>query len=80
MSGLAGHRMTATSERCPSRADPVAHWIVLDRECNYSAFNGRHWTPSRYSLVKCLVCGWHWRTRADYVATLRNATPQERSA
>jgi hypothetical protein len=53
-------------------------WVVLDRYCNYSAFNGYHCTPSDYSSVKCLRCGAHWRTKADYVSGLRTATNAER--
>lgn len=41
---------------------------VVDRYCNYSAFNGYHRTPSDYSRVECQDCGTHWRTRAAWVA------------
>ncbi len=47
--------------------------VVLNRECNYSAFNGRHRTPSAYSLVRCEACGTCWRTRAAYVRTSPDA-------
>lgn len=57
---------------------PMDEWVVLDRECNYSTFNGRHYTPSRYSAVKCLRCKWVWRTKADYVRSLRDCTNAER--
>jgi hypothetical protein len=53
-------------------------WRVLDRYCNYSTFNGRHRTPSEYSACKCLRCGFTWRTKADYVADLKDATTAER--
>jgi hypothetical protein len=48
------------------------HWVVLQRECNYSAFNGYHCTPSEYSAVKCRApgCGRVWRTKAAYVRQL----------
>ncbi len=47
-----------------------ANWVVRDRLCNYSAFNGYRRTPSDYSLVICLVCSGLWRTKAEYVSTL----------
>ncbi len=48
-------------------------WLVTQRLCNHSAFNGYHYTPSAYSTVRCFSCGKHWRTKADYVFELRNA-------
>jgi hypothetical protein len=45
-------------------------WVVMHRNCNYSAFSGYRWTPSDYSEVKCLVCGRRWRTKAAYVRQL----------
>lgn len=53
-------------------------WRVLDRNCNYSRFNGGRHTPSEYSLLLCLTCKGHWRTRGDYVVELIDATPKER--
>lgn len=50
--------------------DHRATWAVMVRNANYSAFNGYHYTPSDYSLVRCGTCGAHWRTKAGYVATL----------
>jgi hypothetical protein len=55
-------------------------WVVLDRYCNHSAFNGYHETPSDYSAVKCLRCLHWWRTKANYVRQLRDATQDERFA
>lgn len=49
------------------------HWLVIDREANHSAFNGYHWTPSKYSAVRCFECRAIWRTTAKYVATLEDA-------
>lgn len=46
------------------------NWVVLQRKCNYSAFNGYHYTPSAYSTVKCNFCGAVWRTKAAYVGDL----------
>jgi hypothetical protein len=47
-------------------------WVVLQRECNYSAFNGYRYTPSDYSTVACHApgCGRAWRTKAAYVGAL----------
>ena len=53
-------------------------WRVLDRYCNYSKFNGGHRTTSDYSSCKCMGCGHVWRTKADYVADLKDATAAER--
>lgn len=64
--------MTACSHRPRSE-----HLVVVDRLCNYSAFNGYRWTPSDYSCVRCLTCGARWRTRAAYVADLPDATEAE---
>jgi len=49
-------------------------WQVLDRQCNHSAFNGYHYTPSNYSSVICTEpgCGKVWRTRSNYVHTLQD--------
>lgn len=60
---------------CASKPE---QWRVLDRHCNHSAFNGGRYTPSEYSACKCLKCGAVWRTKADYVALLPDATPKER--
>jgi hypothetical protein len=49
------------------------HYFVTQRLCNYSAFNGYHYTRSDYSTVRCAVCGSHWRTKADYVSSLPDA-------
>jgi hypothetical protein len=54
-----------------------ASWVVLQRECNHSAFNGYRYTPSAWSDVQCTACGRRWRTRAAYVRTLPD---QERKA
>lgn len=37
----------------------------MQRLCNHSAFNGYHYTPSDYSSIRCMTCGWHWRTKAN---------------
>ena len=45
-------------------------WVVVQRRCNYSAFNGYRYTWSRYSLVRCTGCEALWRTKAGYVGRL----------
>lgn len=50
-----------------------ARWVVLQRKCNHSAFNGYHWTPSDYSCLRCTECGRVWRTKAAYVDGLPDA-------
>lgn len=60
---------------CPERKKPIdqRQWRVTARRCNYSAFNGYHWTPSDYSEVRCSECLASWRTKAQYVDRLRDA-------
>lgn len=48
------------------------NWRVVQRNCNHSAFNGGHRTPSDYSEVRCLKCNGRWRTKASYVDKLRD--------
>jgi hypothetical protein len=47
--------------------------MVVQRECNHSAFNGWKYTPSKYSEVRCVMCGRSFRTKAAYVALLPDA-------
>ena len=65
--------------RCPERRKPVGErrWVVVMRQCHYSTFSGRRYTPSDWSLIRCLNCGAVGRTKAAYVAELRNATEAE---
>ena len=55
--------------------DHRPHWVVLQRNCNQSAFSGYRKTPSDYSEVCCMVDGCHsvWRTKAAYVNQLPDA-------
>lgn len=64
--------MTAWACVCDerTRAPKYRNWVVLDYRCNYSAFNGYHYTPSDYSAVRCKSCGKWWRTKAAYVDVL----------
>lgn len=59
--------------QCDERKKPMTAraWVVLHYKCNYSAFNGYRYTPSKYSEVRCTVCGVRWRTTAAYVETLQ---------
>ena len=67
------------ADPCLERRKPIAErrWVVVDRNCNYSAFNGYRWQWSSYSLVRCLACGKTWRTKAAYVGRLRDGTLDE---
>src|SRR5262249_22524388 len=58
---------------------PPRLWRVLQREGNASAFNGYRWQPSDWSSVSCLRCGAVWRTKANYVQFLDNATEEDRT-
>lgn len=57
---------------CSERRKPVAdrNWVVVQRKCNHSAFNGYHYTPSEYSTVWCNECHALGRTKAGYVDSL----------
>lgn len=69
----------ATACFCEERSKPVDNrkWVVRDRHCNHSAFNGYRYTPSDYSSVVCYGCGATWRTKAAYVDSLRNESTEE---
>jgi len=58
--------------KCPEAKKPMSGrtWAVLDRKCNYSAFNGYKYTPSDYSCIVCKSCGATWRTKASFVDQL----------
>lgn len=56
------------------RCDNRDAWAVVHYHCNFSAFNGYHYTPSDYSLVQCGRCGARWRTKAKYVDSLPSST------
>lgn len=51
--------------------------VVVDRNCNYSAFNGYRRTWSRYSLIRCMDTGAFWRSAGKYVDDLPDARPDE---
>lgn len=62
---------------CKVKPSPEHRHVVLVRYGNYSAFNGYHFESSDYSHIRCMVTGLHWRTKADYVALLPDATDEE---
>ena len=64
---------------CSVASEAIAEkrWVVVQRNCNHSAFNGYRQTPSDYSGIRCLRCGTFWRTKAQYVRRLSDAKPGE---
>jgi len=60
--------------KCPERNRPldVRRWVVLQRNANCSAFNGYRRQCSDYSSVQCHSCGHVWRTKANYVYSLKD--------
>jgi hypothetical protein len=61
--------------KCEQSRKPLSErtWVVLQRNCNHSAFSGYRRTPSRYSSVRCTSCRTVWRTAAVYVEQLKDA-------
>ena len=59
---------------CEERKKAIAerNWLVIDRNCNHSAFNGYRYEWSEYSLVHCRTCGALGRTKAEYVDSLKD--------
>ena len=55
---------------CKQRAQHESQWVVVQRLCNHSAFNGWHRTRSAWSEVYCRACQTTWRTKARYVSAL----------
>lgn len=58
--------------QCAEREKPLREraWVVLQRWCNHSAFNGYRYTPSEWSALMCRECHASWRTKAKYVDEL----------
>ena len=52
-------------------------WRVVMRTYHRSAFSGGRMTYSTRSLVRCLAYGHFWRTAAEYVESLTDATHEE---
>lgn len=68
--------------KCDERRKPAAdrRWVVMQRRCNHSKFNGSRWTSSDYSEIVCLSCFACGRTKAGYVDELRDATDADINA
>lgn len=64
-----------TKCKCPESKKPMRErlWLVAQRWCNHSAFNGYKYTPSDYSSIHCGNCSASWRTKAGYVNELKDA-------
>ncbi len=65
--------------KCEERKKPEdeRNWVVYQRNCQHSAFNGYRWEYSDYSEVRCLTCRAIGRTKARYVDYLRDAKQNE---
>ena len=63
-----------TACKCPESKKPFGQrrWVVLQRYGNCSAFNGYRFQSSDYSAVQCYGCGTLWRTKAAFVAQLKD--------
>ena len=61
---------------CGRKKNDHSDLVVVQYKCNYSAFNGYHYTPSDYSEVRCTRpgCMGTWRTKAAYVDDLKIIT------
>lgn len=68
--------------KCAERRKPIGdrRWFVRQRRCNFSAFSGKRYTPSRYSGVLCAACGRYWRTKAQWVARLSDYSEAAKAA
>lgn len=62
-----------TACKCEEGRKPLntRPWVVTCYRGNYSAFNGNRFMPSDYSAIRCEACGACWRTKADYVYSLK---------
>jgi hypothetical protein len=48
----------------------VRRWRVIQYRYNQPAFNGFHFTSSKWSAITCLVCNASWRTKERYADAL----------
>ena len=71
---------STTGQRWGCMCGTRTAWYVVERNCNYSAFNGYKWTWSPYSQVRCATCGRSWRTKAAYVRALPDTPPDKECA
>jgi len=60
---------------CGRKRGDYSDLVVTRRNCNYSAFNGYHYTPSDYSSVCCTRpgCRGFWRSKGLYVDMVPDA-------
>jgi len=60
--------------KCAEHKKPVSErrWVVIQRNSRCSAFDGYQHMSSDYSAVQCHICGMVWRTKADFVSSLRD--------
>lgn len=65
---------------CGRKRGDRSDLVVIERNCNHSAFNGYHYTPSDYSEIMCMRpgCVGMWRTKAEYADTLPNGKIEDR--
>lgn len=58
---------------CGRKKGDYSDLVIVEYKCNHSAFNGYHYTPSDYSLVRCTRpgCIGLWRTKAAYVDKIK---------
>lgn len=62
----------------PGSNRPARLWRVIQRQRNFSAFNGYRYTPSAYSSLTCLRCGACWRSRAAFISELPDIAAEEK--
>lgn len=57
---------------CGRKKSDHSDLVVVKYKCNFSAFNGYHYTPSDYSEVRCIrpSCNGTWRTKGKYIDDL----------
>jgi len=72
--------MSNRGGKCPrcGAVEGGGYLVVWQRNVSFSAFNGYRRAYSDYSLIHCLACGALWRTKANYVNRLRDASEKER--
>jgi hypothetical protein len=54
-----------------TKDDRMNFWRIIQFKCNHSAFNGNKETASDYSSFRCIRCGHVWRSKSDYVYTVK---------
>jgi len=67
---------------CGRKRGDHSDLVVVMRNCNFSAFNGYHKTPSDYSAIKCTRpgCMGLWRSKSSYVDLLPDSVTFDASA